>query len=160
MKKFIYFLIFLTFVGCAGTKKVQYVPTQTEIRVEYRDSLVYVRDTIFITPPVEEKSIKTLQDSSHLETSIAVSDAWIDEDNNLNHTLKNKTDTVFKYVYDTVVVSKIVKEYVDRPVIVEVEVPVKYIPKAYKYSMWFSLSILTFFLIKIFLTLKRKFTIL
>ena len=88
MKKFIYFLIFLTFVGCAGTKKVQYVPTQTEIRVEYRDSLIYVRDTIFITPPVEEKSIKTLQDSSHLETSIAVSDAWIDEDNNLNHTLK------------------------------------------------------------------------
>lgn len=160
MKKFIYFLIFLTFVGCAGTKKVQYVPTQTEIRVEYRDSLIYVRDTIFITPPVEEKSIKTLQDSSHLETSIAVSDAWIDEDNNLNHTLKNKTDTVFKYVYDTVVVSKIVKEYVDRPVIVEVEVPVKYIPKAYKYSMWFSLSILVFFLIKIALTLKKKFTIL
>ena len=160
MKKFIYFLIFLTFVGCAGTKKVQYVPTQTEIRVEYRDSLIYVRDTIFITPPVEEKSIKTLQDSSHLETSIAVSDAWIDEDNNLNHTLKNKTDTVFKYVYDTVVVSKIVKEYVDRPVIVEVEVPVKYIPKAYKYSMWFSLSILVFFLIKIAWTLKKKFTIL
>ena len=160
MKKFIYFLIFLTFVGCAGTKKVQYVPTQTEIRVEYRDSLIYVKDTIFVTPPVEEKENKTLQDSSHLETSIAVSDAWIDEDNNLNHTLKNKTDTVFKYVYDTVVVSKIVKEYVDRPVIVEVEVPVKYIPKAYKYSMWFSLSILAFFLIKIFLTLKKKFNIL
>lgn len=123
--KYIIIFLFLLPIGCT---KAIYVPVQGEHTIEYRDSLVYLRDTIFVTPPVEEKENKTLQDSSHLETSIAVSDAWIDEDNNLNHTLKNKTDTVFKYVYDTVVVSKIVKEYIEKPVITEVEKEIPYVP--------------------------------
>lgn len=123
--KIIILFLFLLPIGCT---KALYVPVQGEHTIEYRDSLVYLRDTIFVTPPVEEKENKTLQDSSHLETSIAVSDAWIDEDNNLNHTLKNKSDTVIKYIYDTVVVTKNVKEYIEKPVITEVEKEIPYVP--------------------------------
>ena len=123
--KIIILFLFLLPIGCA---KAIYVPVQGEHTIEYRDSLIYVKDTIFVTPPVEEKENKTLQDSSHLETSIAVSDAWIDEDNNLNHTLKNKSDTVIKYIYDTVVVTKNVKEYIEKPVITEVEKEIPYVP--------------------------------
>lgn len=123
--KYIIIFLFLLPIGCT---KAIYVPVQGEHTIEYRDSLVYLRDTIFVTPPVEEKENKTLQDSSHLETSIAVSDAWIDEDNNLNHTLKNKSDTVIKYIYDTVVVTKNVKEYIEKPVITEVEKEIPYVP--------------------------------
>lgn len=122
--KYIIIFLFLLPIGCT---KAIYVPVQGEHTIEYRDSLVYLRDTIFVTPPVEEKENKTLRDSSHLETSIAVSDAWIDEDNNLNHTLKNK-DTVIKYIYDTVVVTKNVKEYIEKPVITEVEKEIPYVP--------------------------------
>ena len=128
MKNILKIIILFLFLFPIGCTKAIYVPVQGEHTIEYRDSLIYVRDTIFVTPPVEEKENKTLQDSSHLETSIAVSDAWIDEDNNLNHTLKNKSDTVFKYVYDTVVVSKIVKEYIEKPVITEVEKEIPYVP--------------------------------
>ena len=149
--KYIIIFLFLLPIGCT---KAIYVPVQGEHTIEYRDSLVYVRDTIFVTPPVEEKENKTLQDSSHLETSIAVSDAWIDEDNNLNHTLKNKSDTVIKYIYDTVVVTKNVKEYIEKPVITEVEKPVKYIPTLYKISMIICIILFGYFGLKLFLKFR------
>lgn len=143
--------IFLLCVGCA---KTIYVPTTAETIVEYRDSLIYMKDTIFISLPVEEKEVKTLQDSSHLETSIAVSDAWIDEQNNLNHTLKNKSDTVFKYIHDTVVVTKVVKEYKEVPIITEVEKPVKYVPTLYKISMIICIILFGYFGLRLFLKFR------
>jgi len=149
--KYIIIFLFLLPIGCT---KAIYVPVQGEHTIEYRDSLIYMKDTIFITLPVEEKEIKTLQDSSHLETSIAVSDAWIDEDNNLNHTLKNKSDTVIKYIYDTVVVTKNVKEYIEKPVITEVEKPVKYIPTLYKISMIICIILFGYFGLKLFLKFR------
>lgn len=153
LKYIIIFLFFLP-IGCVGTKKVQYVPTQTEIRVEYRDSLIFIRDTIFVYLPVEEKEVKTLQDSSHLETSVAISDAWIDKENNLNHTLKNKVDTVFKYVYDTVLLTKTIKEYKEIPIITEVEKPVKYVPTLYKISMIICIILIGYFGLRLFLKFR------
>lgn len=137
-----------------GCTKTIYVPVQAETRIEYKDSLIYMKDTIYMTLPTEEKEIKTTQDSSHLETSIAVSDAWIDEENNLNHTLKNKSDTVYKYIHDTVVVTKIVKEYKEVPVIEEVEKPVKYVPSIYKISMIICIILFGWVAIKLFLRFR------
>lgn len=135
MKKFIeilkYFLVILFFtlpVGCCGTKKAKQLPVVQVEKTVIKDSLVYIRDTIYIPLPTEEKEVKTTADSSHLETSLAKSDAWIDSTGHLNHTLKNK-EVVYKYIYDTVVVTNTVTEYKEKPVIVEVEVPKPYYPK-------------------------------
>lgn len=135
MKKFIeilkYFLVVLFFilpVGCCCTKKAKQIPVVQVEKTVIKDSTIYIRDTIYIPLPTEEKEVKTTADSSHLETSLAKSDAWIDSTGHLNHTLKNK-EVVYKYIYDTVVVTNTVTEYKEKPVIVEVEVPKPYYPK-------------------------------
>lgn len=135
MKKFIeilkYFLVVLFFilpVGCCGTKKTKQIPVIQVEKTVIKDSLIYLKDTIYIPLPTEEKEVKTTADSSHLETTLAKSDAWIDSTGHLNHTLKNK-EVVYKYIYDTVVVTNTVTEYKEKPVIVEVEVPKPYYPK-------------------------------
>ena len=135
MKKFIeilkYFLVVLFFilpVGCCGTKKTKQIPVVQVEKTIIKDSLIYIKDTIYIPLPTEEKEVKTTADSSHLETSLAKSDAWIDSTGHLNHTLKNK-EVIYKYIYDTVVVTNTVTEYKEKPVIVEVEVPKPYYPK-------------------------------
>lgn len=135
MKKFIeilkYFLVILFFilpVGCCGTKKAKQIPVVQVEKTVIKDSTIYIRDTIYIPLPTEEKEVKTTADSSHLETSLAKSDAWIDSTGHLNHTLKNK-EVVYKYIYDTVVVTNTVTEYKEKPVIVEVEIPKPYYPK-------------------------------
>ena len=148
----IFISIFILFI-CSCTKTV-YVPTQTKIETIIKDSLIYIKDTIYITPPVEEKEVKTTADSSHLETSLAISDAWIDKDGDLNHTLKNKTDTVYRYVYDTVVVTQIEKEYIEKPVIQEVKVDVPYIPKWCWLCVVFTVGVIIYIIVKIWLKFK------
>lgn len=135
MKKFIeilkYFLVILFFtlpVGCCSTKKAKQLPVVQVEKTVIKDSLIYIKDTIYIPLPTEEKEVKTTADSSHLETSLAESDAWIDSIGHLNHTLKNK-EVVYKYIYDTVVVTNTITEYKEVPIVQEVEVPKPYYPK-------------------------------
>jgi hypothetical protein len=120
-------LLLLLAVGCAAPKTV-YVPTKGEDKIIYRDSTIVLRDTIRIPLPVEEKETTTKRDSSHLETSVATSDAWIGEDNTLNHRLRNK-NTTLKTKRDTVIVVEYVDKIKTEVLIEEVENPVPYIPK-------------------------------
>lgn len=153
MRKIITFLVITFFVtACAATKTV-YVPTQAETKIEYRDTTIYLKDTVYITPPVEEKQNTTLRDSSHLETSLAISDAWINE-GKLNHTLRNKKENL-KTKIDTSFVVKYVNKIEEKVVIQEVEVPVKYIPKIYNYSLWFSIAVISFIIGRFILKFKK-----
>lgn len=160
MKKFIeilkYFLVVLFFilpVGCCGTKKTKQIPVVQVEKTVIKDSTIYIRDTIYIPLPTEEKEVKTTADSSHLETSLAKSDAWIDSTGHLNHTLKNK-EIIYKYVYDTVVVTNTVTEYKEKPVIVEVEVPKQYIPKWCWLCVIFTVGVIVYIIIRIWLKFK------
>jgi 16S rRNA G966 N2-methylase RsmD len=127
MKNILIILSFFLMIGCCASKHAIEVPVKEIVKIEYRDSLIHVKDTIYIQPPVEEKSNKTKEDSSHLETSMAKSDAWIDVEGNLNHTLENK-DTPLKTIRDTIFVTQNVIEYKEKEVPVEVEIPKPYIP--------------------------------
>lgn len=131
--------IFLT--GCAAQKKIVYVPTEAKTIIEYRDTTIILRDTVRVPIPAEEKQNVTKQDSSHLETAVATSDAWIDEENNLNHRLTNKKTELTAKI-DTCFVVEYVDKIIEREVINEVEVEVPYIPKIYKWSMGFSIIVL------------------
>lgn len=55
-------------------------------RVIYRDSLIYVE-----VPAEAESSVLSDTDTSRLETSLALSEAWV-SNGNLNHTLQHKPD--------------------------------------------------------------------
>lgn len=68
--------------------KVEYLDS---IRTEIRDRIIH--DTLKVEIPVEVEKIVTKDDSSHLENSVAESDAWI-RDGLLYHTLRTKHVTM------------------------------------------------------------------
>ena len=59
------------------------------VRVETVIRTEYVRDTVEVEIPVE-RTMQIAEDSSHLETVYAVSDAFLRADGRLYHTLENK----------------------------------------------------------------------
>lgn len=120
----VFFSIILMTVGCA---KTVYVPTEAKTIIEYRDTTIYIKDTVRVEVPTEAAESKTPTfEPSHLETSIAESDAWVDGDK-LHHTLKNKKIQL-KAKIDTVFTVTYVDRYIEKPIIETVEVEKPYIP--------------------------------
>ena len=116
--------------------------------------MVVRTELISVALPLESHSIVTPTKKSHLETSVATSDAEIDSLGLLHHTLVNKKDTLkTKIQY----VNKIsYRDSVEvREVPVEVKVPVRYIPKFYQFTF------ILFWIFVLFIVVKviRKFRI-
>lgn len=156
MRKFSILLVLLMMVGCSTIK---YVPVESKTDSIYVEKIVERLDTILVEIPVEVKDIITMADSSHLETSVAISDAWVDSCSTLHHKLVNKSENPLKkeIVYkDRIIEKEVVKEI---PVINEVEVPVKYVPPYYKrvnFIFWTLISILLVYLIYKIYNIGRK----
>lgn len=130
MKRFILFLVMFMMVGCGICKRVQYVPVETKIDSVIVEKIVERTDTVEIEVPGESVYV-IKQDSSHLETAVATSDAKIDSTGMLYHSLKNKDVNLKKeIVYKDKIIEKRVE--VEKEVPVEVKVPVKYVPDYYK----------------------------
>jgi hypothetical protein len=134
--------------SCGALKEV---PVQTIEKIVYRDSLIYVKDTLTVPVPYE-KVVEVIPDidTSYLETSVAKSLAYLDTTKRkLHHTLEQKG--TIKYIHDTVHVV----EYIDR--IVEKEVPVEIEVVKYKRDSLFwvlvgwALLCVAYAIIKIFL---------
>ena len=146
----IIFSILMLFVGCA---KTVYVPTEAKTIIEYRDTTIYIKDTVRVEVPTEAAESKTPTfEPSHLETSIAESDAWVDGDK-LHHTLKNKK-TQLKTKIDTVFTVTYVDRYIEKPIIKEVEVEKPYIPKWAWFCIGWTILCVGWFLAKIVMKLK------
>jgi hypothetical protein len=115
-------------LGCATVRPVP-IETTTNIQTVVRDSLVIHRDTVTISIPDESSAAYQVQ-SSHLESTVAYSDASVDSTGLLSHTLVNKP---VKFEREIVYLDKIRTEYRDsivtKEVPVEVEVVQKVIPK-------------------------------
>lgn len=144
--------ILLGICGCSTVKHVKYVPIQTEERVEVRDSLIYIRDTVTVEIPKEiVKEIVPTDTISILKTSVAVSEARL-EQGHLHHTLE-QSGTV-KTKIDTFYLTNIKEKtvYKDRPV--EVEIPVKYVPSFYKFCLWWFIG--SVILIALWIVMKIK----
>ena len=74
MKRFILFLVMFLVMGCGICKRVQYVPVETKIDSIVVEKIVERTDTVSIEVPGERVYV-IKQDSSHLETAVAASDA-------------------------------------------------------------------------------------
>lgn len=123
----------LAFYGLlTGCSTPRYIPT-SNIKIVSKDSLVIHTELVSVALPLESHSIITKSEKSHLETSVAVSDAEIDSLGMLHHTLTNKKDSIKTKIQS---LDKIV--YRDsiqiKEVPVEVEKPVRYIPKFYQFT--------------------------
>ena len=123
--------IAILMLGCATVRPVP-VETTTTVQTIVRDSVVIHRDTVTLEVPVETSSSFQVQ-SSHLETTVALSDAYVDSTGLLNHTLSNKP---FKLEKEIVYLDRKVETVRDSLVTVEVPVEVETIKKVVPRWCW------------------------
>ena len=150
MKRLFILILLLVAVSCSTVK---YVPVETIEKIEYRDSIVYVNDSIFIEVPKEKVVYVGPADTlSKISTSFAFSEAKV-EKGVLTHTLeqkgeiKAKIDTFFKVKYTDRIVEKEV------PVEVEVEKP--YIPTFFWIVAIYAAVITLLIAFRLYLKIKK-----
>ena len=111
------------------------------------------RDTVVLEVPIESSSAFDVQ-YSHLETTIALSDAMVDSTGRLNHTLVNKP---FKIEKEIVYQDRKVVEYRDSVSIKEVPVEVEVIRKVVPKWCWYLLVLNVLALVAIGIRVYLKF---
>lgn len=143
--------LILAFYGLiSGCSAPRYLPS-SNIKIVSKDSLIVRTELVSIAIPNESHSIIT-KSKSHLETSVATSDAEIDSLGLLHHTLVNKKDSLkSKIQYIDKIVYRDSIETKEVPV--EVEKPVPYIPKFYKFTFAFFGIFVLFIVVKLLIKL-------
>lgn len=133
---------------------VREIPVQTIEKVIYKDSLIYIRDSIEIPVPYEVvREILPKDTTSILRTSVAMSEAKIDK-GMLHHKLE-QNGTV-KTRIDTFYVTKTVEKIKEVEVPVEVIKEVKHIPNWCWYSLIFNIFVVLVVVFRIYLKFVKK----
>ena len=150
-KTFLICLILAFYGLISGCSSPRYIPA-SNIKIVSKDSLVIHTELVSVALPLESHTIVTPTKKSHLETSVAASDAEIDSLGLLHHTLVNKKDSISTKIQ---YIDKIVyRDSVEvREVPVEVPVPVRYIPKFYKFTFAFFGIFVLFVIVKLLIKL-------
>lgn len=143
--------LILAFFGLiSGCSSPRYISSSNQ-RIISKDSLVVHTELVSIAIPNESHSIIT-KSKSHLETSVAKSDASIDSLGMLHHTLVNKKDSIkTKIQYIDKIVYK--DSIITKEVPVEKPVPVRYIPKFYQFTFAFFIIFVLFIVVKLLIKL-------
>lgn len=146
--------------GCAlcffaySCSVVREIPVQTIEKVVYRDSLIYIRDTVEVPVPYEVvREILPKDTTSILRTSVAMSEAKIDK-GMLHHKLEQ--NGVVKAQIDTFYLTKTVEKIKEVEVPVEVIKEVKHIPNWCWYSLIANIVVILFIIFKIYLKFRVK----
>ena len=140
----------LVAVSCSTTKSI---PVQTIERIEYRDSIVYVNDTITIEVPKEKVVyVRPADTLSKISTSLAFSEAKV-EKGILTHTLEQKGQ--MKAKIDTFFMVKYIDRIVEKEVPIEVEVEKPYIPTFFWIMAIYAAIITLLIAFKAYLKLKK-----
>ena len=148
-------LLALVFTACSP--KIVYVPVKETETITVRDTTV-LRDTTLLYKIEKEKYTEYtgLLDTLKLSTAYAESEAWVDTTANLlkgRISSKPEKEIVVKWKDRTVYRDSIV--YKEKPVPVEVEKKVKYVPWYAKFLSWVG----AFALIAAILYILKKFHI-
>ena len=145
--------LILAFYGLiSGCSSPRYIPSSSNIKIVSKDSLVINTKLVSVAIPNESHSIVTPTKKSHLETSVAESDASIDSLGMLHHTLINKKDSIkTKIQYVDKIVYRDSIEVREVPVPVEVKVP--YVPKFHKFTFILFWIFVLFIVIKLLIKL-------
>ena len=150
MKRLFALILLLVSVSCGTTK---YLPVETIEKIEYRDSIVYVKDTIPIDVPKEKVVYVGPADTiSQINTSLAFSEAKV-EQGVLTHTLEQKGQ--IKAQIDTFFVVEYIDRIVEKEVPVEVEIEKPYIPTFFWIVTIYAAIITLLIAFKAYLKLKK-----
>ena len=150
MKRLFVLILLLVAVSCGTTK---YLPVETIEKIEYRDSIVYVTDTISIDVPKEKVVYVGPADTlSQISTSLAFSEAKV-EQGVLTHTLEQKGQ--IKAPIDTFFVVEYIDRIVEKEVPVEVEIEKPYIPAFFWVVTIYAAIITLLIAVKAYLKLKK-----
>lgn len=97
MRKTIIFLLTaclcLLMTGCRTCRQLTSSETETRhdsTRIEYRERVTFVPDTVYIQIPEQRSELTTADSLSHLENDYAVSDVRLLPNGHLRHTLATK----------------------------------------------------------------------
>lgn len=144
-------LIFGLVLGCGSIKEI---PVQTVEKVVVKDSVVYVRDSVWVEVP-KEKIVRVLpaDTTSQIATSLAFSEAKI-EKGILTHSLEQKGQIRAKI--DTVITVQYVDRFINKEVPVEVVKEVKHIPNFFWFSLILNVVGILILTFKIYLKSKLK----
>ncbi len=139
----------------ANCSTVQKIPVENKYEIVKKDSIIYtVKDSVNIIP-IEKIVNKTLPDQkSSLETSLAKSEAYTDSLGFLHHTLENKkqfTQHIHKEEKEKIKTDSV---YVEKPVPYEVVVEKPYIPKFYKFTLYWFIATVILLILGIYLKFK------
>lgn len=150
MKNIVYLIPFLFLISCSTIKEI---PVQTIEKIEYRDSTVFIHDTITVEIPKETiKEIVPQDTVSQIATSLAFSEAKI-EKGMLYHSLEQKGE--IKAKIDTFFVVEYVDRIVEREIPVEVEVEKPYVPTFFWLVFAYACVITVIWIIKLYLKFKK-----
>ena len=150
MKRLFLLILLFVLVSCGTTK---YLPVQTIEKIEYRDSIVYVNDTITIEVPKEKVVYVVPADTlSQISTSLAFSEAKV-EKGILTHTLEQKGQ--IKAKIDTFFMVKYIDRIVEKEVPVEVEIEKPYIPTFFWIVTIYAAIITLFIAFKAYFKFKK-----
>lgn len=133
------------------------VPVETNTVIERRDSIIYKTDTLRIEVPHEVvKEVVPDVDSLFMETSVAWSRSWLDQQTKtLRGEMRNKKTSLSKEQ----IVGKEVIHYRDsivyKEVPVEVEKEVKYVPRFYKWLLRWNIILILAAAAYAFLKIKK-----
>lgn len=150
MKNIVYLIPFLFLISCSTIKEI---PVQTIEKIEYKDSTVFIHDTITVEIPKEIiKEIVPQDTVSQISTSLAFSEAKI-EKGMLHHSLEQKGE--IKAKIDTFFVVEYVDRIVEREIPVEVEVEKPYVPTFFWLVFVYACVVTVIWIIKLYLKFKK-----
>ena len=97
---FLFITTVMLFSSCRTGRQVVVVEGKDSIRIEERVREIKVTDTLFVEVPMQKESTTVRDSMSHLENDYAISDARINPDGSLSHSLetKHRTDTLSREV--------------------------------------------------------------
>ena len=157
MRATIILLAAIMAIGCCPCRKASVPTVRDSVRVETQIRTEYVRDTVLVEVPVEEKAQTVRDTTSHLETTFAESDAAITPDGALHHTLRNKpqqhpAEVETKVVYR----DSIIYRDREKTVQVEVERPLTWWQQICLRGFWVLLAVVVWVLRKPVVELVRR----
>lgn len=128
-------LTFLLF-GCATSRKAAPVTEQTtevhdSVRVEYRERVVFVPDTLFVEIPAQTAERETRDSVSVLENDFAKSSARITPDGLLFHNLETKPQQIAAPIEVPVVEKELKQSHVADKSEAKTETKIEYVARDY-----------------------------
>ena len=143
-------LCLVSIISCSAVKEI---PVQYIDKVEYRDTTIFIKDTIKVEVPKEIiKEIVPKDTISILRTSVALSEAKV-EKGMLKHRLEQKGTIPVQI--DTIIKLQYVDRYIEKekPVIQTVEKPIR--DNIFWFSILFNLIVVLLFAFRIYIKFKK-----